>query len=50
MGGAKVPGLEVKTPRGTARAKEKKNEQGEKAIGKEMEVTNEEKADQIKED
>ena len=42
-GGAKVPGLEVKTPRGIARAKEKKIKQCEKAEGKELEVTTDQK-------
>ena len=45
-GGAKVPGLEVKSPRGIARARERKVEQGEKDIGKETEISSAEEADQ----
>ena len=49
-GGAKIPGLEVKTPRGIARTKDKKVGQGEKAEGKEIEVTSDQKLDYSKED
>ena len=41
-GGGKVPCLEVKTPRGTARAKDKKIEPDEKAVRKEQDSIEEE--------
>ena len=44
-GGAKIPGLEVKTPRGIARTKEKKVGQGEKAHRKELKVPTDQKVD-----
>ena len=42
MGGAKIPGIEVKTPKGVAKTRERRDDHDEKAEEKETETTKEE--------